>query len=440
MTFSGAGFSSVVSANNITIGNRRCAVVSANATVVKCIAPAAPDDELTTPAAITAVTATAQPVWVNGVLASASFTYQAASTPLLTYLSPAAVSTAITTFVKLTVTNVVASTVLAAWTADPSTLKVAFGSRACPVTEAHNDPKLGLNSVNVTCLLTRIETPAAKNQVLLKPTVYVGPLGYAALDSTHAPVAGFSVDNAFQVTSVSPSEGSLAGGTLLTVRGKGFPPNDPSATYVSVDVIDHRAMNHSRGAIPLTNGVPCMVLDVAADGTSLRCVLSRPNYEGVSAFNWAVEGPVTDDEPVLYHHRRRLDETDTTSDPTTDPTTASPTSQPTQQPSGEPTSQPSCQPTKRLPSSQPTQQPSGEPTGRFPSTSLLLPSTHLTPPPLPLFYHFSPQISPLTNPRCSPAARLRNTAPCIRPASRLHLRRHSRPDSHRRSPRAIPLA
>ena len=344
LTFTGTGFSGVVSANNITIGTRRCIVATASATVVTCVTPPTPDDSLATPDAITAKAMAAEPVWVNGALSSASFAYQATSTPLLTYLSPATVSTAITTSVKLTVTNVLSSTVLALWKADATAFKVAFGPRTCSVTEAYNDPKLGANSVNVTCLLTRIETPTAKNQVLLKPSVYVGPYGYAALDSTRAPAAGFSVDNAFQVTSVSPSEGSLAGGTQLTVRGKGFPPNDPSATYVSVDVIDHRVVNTSRGAVPVTNGVPCLVLDVAADGTSLRCVLSRPDYEGVPAFNWAVERPPTDDEPVLYHHRRRLsgdESTATSTDTSTDTSTATvasqPTSQPTQQPSGEPT-------------------------------------------------------------------------------------------------------
>jgi hypothetical protein len=362
VTFTGTGFSDVKSANTITIGGNPCVVVSANTTAVTCTAPAAPADDLTTPAAILASTVSAVEVVVNGVTASATvdgvtasatYSYEAASTPLLTYLSPAAVSSAITTFVKLTVTNVLASAVIDGWSADATSLTVAFGQRACPVTEAVNDPKLGAHSVNVTCLLTRIDTPTADNQAPLKPSVYVGPYGYAALDSAQAPSAGFAVDNSFQVTSVSPSEGSLAGGTLLTVTGKGF-PSDPAAAYVSVNVIDHRVVNNSRGAVPVTNGVPCMVLDVAADGTSLRCVLSRPDYEGVPAFNWAVEGPISDDEFAVMYHHRRLDDAAPSAD------TFPPTSQPSQQPSSEPSAQPTVQPSNE-PSSQPSISPSTQP-------------------------------------------------------------------------------
>ena len=77
---------------------------------------------------------------------------------------------------------------------------------------------------------------------------------------------------------------SLAGGNVLTVRGKGFPTDDPSSTTVNFVIYDHRFGSDTM----LT--VPCSVLSVATNGRSLQCVLSRPDYEHTPYFNILLYG------------------------------------------------------------------------------------------------------------------------------------------------------
>ena len=129
---------------------------------------------------------------------------------------------------------------------------------------------------------------------------------------------------------------SLTGGNVLTVQGNGFPSDDLSATTVNVVIYDHRFGSN------ITLTVPCSILSVAANGQSLQCVLSRPDYEHTPYFNILLYGvPDTASNPT---GRRLLATSAGISAMTEDIPTVQPTCQPSNQPTIEPTMQPSAQP------------------------------------------------------------------------------------------------
>ena len=152
---------------------------------------------------------------------------------------------------------------------------------------------------------------------------------------------------------------SLAGGNVLTVQGKGFPADDPSATTVNVVIYDHRFGSNTK----LT--IPCSVLSVAVNGRSLQCVLSRPDYQHTPYFNILLYGvPSASNDDATASRRLLAAETAadtsvedrgegrgiraaavTTSTGVKVMTDNDPTGQPSTQPSVQPSAQPSRQPT-----------------------------------------------------------------------------------------------
>ena len=58
-----------------------------------------------------------------------------------------------------------------AWRNDSTSLTVSFGPRPCPVIDVIKSTLLGLHHVNVTCLLTRTETPPPSTPLVYVPQV-----------------------------------------------------------------------------------------------------------------------------------------------------------------------------------------------------------------------------------------------------------------------------
>jgi hypothetical protein len=260
-------------ANNVTIGGQPCTVLGATFTNITCVTPPLNDTSLTTPQAIAQGADIALPVVVNGRALSgggASFTYRAALTPLVDTMTPSVLSSAVTGRITFNVSNV---PLAAAAAQSGGNITVAFGPRSCLVlsveTVATSD---AVATVRIVCLLIRKET-APMPQLPTVPTVHVAGVGNAALDAAAAaPAGGWALETAYRVGSVSPQVGSLAGGTRLTVTGYGF-TGKRSSMFVSL----HVPNTLYAGAQPFVTD--CAIETVAADGTSLTCLLSRPDYE-----------------------------------------------------------------------------------------------------------------------------------------------------------------
>ena len=161
------------------------------------------------------------------------------------------------------------------------------------------------------------------------------------------------------------------------MQGKGFPADDPLATTVNVVIYDHRFGSNTKLS------VPCSVLSVAANGRSLQCVLSRPDYEHTPYFDILLYGvPVCNDDLTSNPIGRRLLAAGTVEDASVEDrgrggdnraaaaaavvktmTEDSPTGQPTCQPINHPSRVPTRQPTSRpsRPSGQPSHRPSSQP-------------------------------------------------------------------------------
>lgn len=195
-------------------------------------------------------------VVANGVDSGLAYTFSAAATPVLSGLSRAALSAAVTGSVSFRVTLATAAGAASA----PAPLGVAFGDRACGVLSVAYDAAAG-GGANVTCRLTRrVSPPPTLPQAPLAPAVYVPPYGLAVV------AGGAALDAGFRVASVSPPAGSVLGGATLTVAGAGF-TGAPGATRVTFWV-----PGGADGAATLD----CAVVAAAADGSSLTCVMGSP--------------------------------------------------------------------------------------------------------------------------------------------------------------------
>ncbi|XP_069051252.1 PKHD1 like 1, tandem duplicate 1 [Lepisosteus oculatus] len=184
LTVSGYGFSN---ATQVLIGSSACSVIYVSLDEVKCRTPPG------TPGNVTVLFKT------NEINASASdpFNYDEFLTPSITDLS-------------LQTTNVMGNASLSImginFMDDANGSSVFIGDKECKILEWTSD--------NITCSLPR-HPPGIYNIY-----VQVGNWGYASVsDGVNA-----SIEYVLKVTEVSPSHGSLYGGTKVTVTGSGFSP------------------------------------------------------------------------------------------------------------------------------------------------------------------------------------------------------------------------
>ncbi|XP_019729703.1 PKHD1 like 1, tandem duplicate 1 [Hippocampus comes] len=185
LTVTGFGFSWDAT---VTVGGAVCEVVHASPTELKCTTPAGSVDSQT-------VT-----VSVGGMSKEANdtFTFDLALTPQITDLSPA----------KTTVFGRRVLTVLGSNMGEPANdSRVYVGKVECNIEL--------WTSTNVTCLLPVL--PPGLHDV----HVQVGNKGYAQTSN----VLDASIEYVLEVHGISPTTGSLMGGTQLTISGSGFSQN-----------------------------------------------------------------------------------------------------------------------------------------------------------------------------------------------------------------------
>jgi hypothetical protein len=271
LTIAGVGFysGSKLINNVVMIGTRACNITSATTRRLTCVTPPTADATATPSAILNSAPAVSVDIVVNGVVFGSQFKYEVSATPLVTLMSPTAVSSAVTGIINFTLSNIDSSALVGGVL---SNVSVMLSNRVCDVSGA----LVQSNSAVLFCILKRTLTPPMPQQRLI-PTVAVANLGFAALDADNAvPSGGWRLDSCFRVSSVSPSLGSLAGGTTVSVFGCGF-----TAALSSTSV---RFERHSSQTGQAANTVSCTVSWIATDGSSLKCVMSRPSYEYVPEF------------------------------------------------------------------------------------------------------------------------------------------------------------
>jgi hypothetical protein len=273
LTISGAGFysGSKLSNNIVMMGNQACNIITATTRRLTCVTPPT-TDATATPSAISNSTSAGLVtvnISVNGLAFGSQFKYEVSATPLVTMMTPTAVSSAVTSIINFTLSNIDSSVLVGGFL---NNVSVTLSNRVCEVSYT----SVQSNSAVISCILKRTLTPPMPQQ-RLSPTVAIANLGFAALDADNSvPSGGWKLDYCFRVSSVSPSLGSLAGGTTVSVFGCGF-----TAALFSTSVRFERPSSQT-GQPAYT--VPCTVNWIAADGSSLKCVMSRPSYEYVPEF------------------------------------------------------------------------------------------------------------------------------------------------------------
>ena len=293
LTIAGAGFysGSKLSRNVVMIGTQACNITSATTRQLTCVTPPTTDGTATPTAIHNSAPAVSVNIVVNGVAFGLQFSYEVSATPLVMLMSPTAVSSAVTGTINFTISNIDSSVVVDGFL---SNVSVMLSNRVCELSGA----SVHLNSTVFSCILKRTLTPPMPQQQL-NPTVAVANLGFAALDANNAvPSGGWKLDSCFRVISVSPSLGSLAGGTTVTVVGCGF-----TAALSSTSVRFERLSSQTGQT---ANTVACTVSWIATDGSSLKCVMSRPSYEYVPEFA-ALKNSITGLQGVIIITANLLD-------------------------------------------------------------------------------------------------------------------------------------
>ncbi|CAL1168986.1 unnamed protein product [Cladocopium goreaui] len=176
----------------------------------------------------------AQPPGNTVVLAT--FTYESASTPLLSAVSPTFYSSALSTTITLSGSGFSNG---AGKTALPI---VQFGARMGEVT-SQDDTSLAV------WLIRAAPTPPL--EAIVVPSAWIPGKGFAA-------VSGVTFESRFEVTGISPLVASKAGGVIVTITGAGFHPTNASKHLINFELVDGMLR-------------PCEVL--SGTPTSLTCRL-----------------------------------------------------------------------------------------------------------------------------------------------------------------------
>ena len=216
-SFVNASTYSAMGADLVTIGGRTCMMESMSFTIMVCRVPASGTTSGTTP----------QLLISNAY--SGTFTYDVASTPTVTGVTPTQISSGVSTYVTISgsgflVNANVASELDALQPANQygftfqnhfavydnslfATFAVHFGLQSCNIQN--------VSQTQIICLLVRAppqDLHTLSNSV--SPQVYVQGLGYAA--------TSVAVQLGLQINAISPTYGSLAGGQYVTITGSGF--------------------------------------------------------------------------------------------------------------------------------------------------------------------------------------------------------------------------
>ena len=251
VTFTGTGFSKDGLENKITIGGLPCKVTAAAHDTVECTAPALNDKTLnsmkfggelvtTTTAAVAGNTTgnntdgsgpspTAAPanlpatfegdvlvdLFESGSAWGTAFTFSWALTPSMVFIDPVEISSAVTQHVTASIAD------MASFSTSSNKGCAAALDFVSPSGVVRPCIKLTLNGTQASCTVVRAAPlPLADQQYMFPRLQLCTGAGHTVI--SHPEPAFTAVDIALRVESVSPALGSVAGGTLVTIRGAGF--------------------------------------------------------------------------------------------------------------------------------------------------------------------------------------------------------------------------
>ncbi|KAK9957826.1 hypothetical protein ABG768_012036 [Culter alburnus] len=184
VTVSGYGFSNDTA---VTIGTQPCNIIEVELFQLRCIVPAGSEGEQTVTVTTSEMTA----------ISNGSFTYSNTLTALITSVSPQTTTVFGRRILTILGTNFEAQT---------NGSSVLIGEAECKLLQWTNE--------SITCLLPTL--PPAMYNVRVRVGNQGYPLTSAGVNTT--------IEYVLEVTSFSPSLGSLYGGTTITITGSGFSP------------------------------------------------------------------------------------------------------------------------------------------------------------------------------------------------------------------------
>eukprot|EP00040_Diaphanoeca_grandis_P004673 m.29668 g.29668 ORF g.29668 m.29668 type:complete len:4542 (+) comp16144_c0_seq1:223-13848(+) len=290
VTIKGTGFSLDGPTNKIAIGGAPCPVIETNFDYVVCIAPAyTPTDgsdisDLENDGQDRKADITVG--FFNDAVYKSQFTYAWGPTPILTSIEPTAWSSARTTTIvffgtfnnKFTSSRNVSDGSTINCSATVHFVSPSGLTRECSQVQVHRK--------NVTCILPRGEAFPIDEQEHVFPRVQLCAQvsGIPVAVVSHPAPEYAEVDIALRMTSVSPSSGSLAGGTNVTITGAGF---------VNIgERIQRSAWTYNYDA-------PMTVINVALADRTVPCQISNSNFTSIecttimpSTLQASLSGPV----------------------------------------------------------------------------------------------------------------------------------------------------
>ena len=234
---------SATGADVVTVGGNACVLEAMSYSRIVCRVPASGSDSDSSAAIV-----------VAGI-SMGSLQYQSASTPQVTSIYPAQVSSAVTTLMTITGSGFSLDAAIAAqqdslepfnpfnytytnhYNVYDDTLFTPFAVHF----NAHSCNIQSITSTQITCLLIRANPDNTHSPPsLTTPTVYVQGSGYAATSQ--------SIQLGFVIESIEPKWGSLAGGQYVTISGVGFV--NTSTTNVQIVVLANVTLDN----FPSMNG------------------------------------------------------------------------------------------------------------------------------------------------------------------------------------------
>lgn len=243
VTITGSGFTHGKSDINVTIGGTLCIVTNTSLSKVTCI---------TSKSSANLADINVQAHGKIGTL-SAAFHYDSSpdTTPVITTIGPRlTVSVGRSGFLEITASR--------SWQSKTS---VAIGSYTCNITQTF--------STYIKCIIPPL--PPGKYDVM----VHVPGKGYASYSGS-LPV----IESVLEITDVSPRQGSIFGGTMVTIRGRGF-SDRPVNQVITFDDVPCDVMSSTSNYIRCRTRGSSSVYSVGNSGFHPGIIINCKTYLNV---------------------------------------------------------------------------------------------------------------------------------------------------------------
>lgn len=260
VSLSGTGFDPTnSSANGIRIGGELCLLVEGSFESVVCIVPEWGNETLSM-LSFGEIANVTEPLTISlfdGYTHAELFNYRWSLTPSLLSVDPTEISAAITTIVSMT-----GDFLGGGFSQSGGSDCEASMQFVSPNGDVRVCSQLSINGDNATCLLGRAPPFPAGDQPYTAPRLQLCTSDGLAVVAHPEPDFRF-VDLGLRVESVSPSLGSIAGGTTLTVVGAGF--SDETDTVI-------------RSALTYNYVEAMTVINIALPDRTVPCLISSSNF------------------------------------------------------------------------------------------------------------------------------------------------------------------